>query len=152
MRGHQPTVLFLCADNSVRSQLAEALLRHRAGDRYLACSAGLRPAAPHPLVADVLREIGIVAVPGEAHAIGPFLGRHGVRCAIILRCAEETDAPRIFPFATRSESWDVRDPLADAWGDGELLERFRRVRDEIDARLGAWIVAQDIAEARTTAA
>jgi protein-tyrosine-phosphatase len=147
-----PTVLFLCADNSVRSQLAEALLRHRAGDRYVACSAGLRPAAPHPLVAEVLREIGIDIQPEGSHPIGTFLGGRSVRHAVILRSADETQAPRIFPFATRTECWDVGDPMVPAESDGDLHERFRRVRDDIDARIFVWLAADDASARRTSAA
>ena len=52
-------VLFLCTHNSARSQMAEALLRHRAGDRYSACSAGMEPTEVHPLTLRVLDEAGV---------------------------------------------------------------------------------------------
>lgn len=52
-------VLFLCVGNSCRSQMAEALLRHHAGDRFDVYSAGLNPKPIHPLTHQVLREIGI---------------------------------------------------------------------------------------------
>ena len=132
MSAAPPTVLFLCTDNSVRSQLGEALLRHHAGDRVDACSAGLAPKPVHPLVSEVLREIGIEAPALEPKSIGPFLGRRGVRYAVILRDADEADAPRIFPFATRTVRWDVDDPARA--GDVPLVH-FRRVRDDIDAHV-----------------
>ena len=135
-----PTVLFLCTDNSVRSQLGEALLRHRAGDRVDACSAGLVPKPVHPMVSEVLREIGIDAPALEPKAIGPFLGRRGVRYAVILRDGDEADAPRIFPFATRTVRWDVGDPVR---GGEEDLPHFRRVRDEIDARVQDLMITLD---------
>src|SRR5258705_10042601 len=109
MSAEQPTVLFLCPDNSVRSQLGEALLRHRVGDRVDACSAGLVPKPVHPLVCQVLREIGIEVSELEPKSIGPFLGRRGVRYAVILRETDDADGPRIFPFATRTMRWDVED-------------------------------------------
>ena len=52
-------VLFLCTGNSCRSQMAEALLRERAGDRFDAYSAGADPKGIHPLTIQVLKEIGI---------------------------------------------------------------------------------------------
>jgi protein-tyrosine-phosphatase len=140
MSAAQPTVLFLCTDNSVRSQLGEALLRHRAGDRVDACSAGLMPKPVHPMVSEVLREIGIEPPALEPKAIGPFLGRRGVRYAVILRDADEADAPRIFPFATRTVRWDVPDP---ARAGDEVLPHFRRVRDEIDAHVRELLVTLD---------
>ena len=54
------TVLILCTGNSCRSQMAEALINARLGDRWLAFSAGIEPAASvHPKAVEVLAEIGI---------------------------------------------------------------------------------------------
>ncbi len=53
-------VLFLCTGNSCRSQMAEAIVNSRLGNKWDAVSAGTRPAGfIHPLALDVLREIGI---------------------------------------------------------------------------------------------
>ena len=53
-------VLFLCTGNSCRSQMAEAIVNARLGDKWDAISAGTRPAGfVHPLAIEVLREIGI---------------------------------------------------------------------------------------------
>jgi len=52
-------VLFLCTGNSARSQIAEGYLRHVAGDRFEALSAGIEPKGLNPLAVEVMREIGI---------------------------------------------------------------------------------------------
>jgi arsenate reductase len=53
-------VLFLCTGNSCRSQMAEAIVNARLGDKWDAVSAGTRPAGfVHPMALEVLREIGI---------------------------------------------------------------------------------------------
>jgi arsenate reductase (thioredoxin) len=53
-------VLFLCTGNSCRSQMAEAIVNARLGDRWQAYSAGTRPAGyVHPMAIQVLQEIGI---------------------------------------------------------------------------------------------
>jgi len=53
-------VLFLCTGNSCRSQMAEAIVNSRLGEKWNAISAGTRPAGlVHPLAIEVLREIGI---------------------------------------------------------------------------------------------
>ncbi len=53
-------VLFLCTQNSARSQMAEGLLRHHAGDRFEAYSAGLDPTDEiHPCAIEAMREVGI---------------------------------------------------------------------------------------------
>lgn len=62
-RDEDPTtrerVLFLCSWNSARSQMAAALLRDLAGDRFDVASAGLEPRDIHPLTIKVLRERGL---------------------------------------------------------------------------------------------
>ena len=139
MSAAQPTVLFLCADNSVRSQIGEALLRRRAGNRFEVQSAGLSPKPVHPLVSEVLREVGVDDTSLAPKRIGAILGKQSVRYAVILRDPDETDAPRIYPFATRTLRWDVGDPTTPQAEGDEPLERFRRVRDEIDAHVRAWM-------------
>lgn len=52
-------VLFVCTANSARSLMAEALLKHMAGDRFEVASAGTEPAGPHPMALQVLKESGI---------------------------------------------------------------------------------------------
>jgi arsenate reductase len=140
MSAEKPTVLFLCSDNSVRSQLAEALLRHHGGDRFQCFSAGLAAKPVHPLVGAVLRESGVE--PGEltAKRLNAFLG-HGVRYAVILRTPDETLAPRIFPFATRTFRWDVPDPGCGEAADDAALDALRRTRDDVAARLQSWLAS-----------
>ena len=139
MATEKPTVLFLCADNSTRSQLAEALLRHRAGDRFEVHSAGLAPRPVNPLVADVLREQGLETPALEAKRIGEFLGRRSVRYAVIVGTPEERACPRIFPFAAQTMRWPVADPTgAEDSREGQLAA-LRRTRDEIDGHLCEWL-------------
>jgi arsenate reductase (thioredoxin) len=149
MPAEKPRVLFLCANNSARSQIAEALLRHRAGDRFEALSAGLTPKPVHPLVEPVLREAGL-EVPRDLNAkrVGPFLGSRSIRYAIIIGEPDERDCPKIFPFATRTIRWAVHDPED---GATEPIECFRHVRDEIDTRLRDWLDGLDAGRTTTAA-
>lgn len=54
----KPRVLFLCTANSARSQMAEAFVRHYAGDRLEPHSAGLEPRDINPYTRLVLEELG----------------------------------------------------------------------------------------------
>ena len=54
-----PRVLFICVHNAGRSQMSEALLKHYAGDRFDAQSAGLEPGELNPLAVEAMAEIGI---------------------------------------------------------------------------------------------
>jgi len=59
MTSKKVRVLFLCSQNSARSQMAEAFLRLYGGERFEAHSAGLEPARIHPYTIQVMREVGI---------------------------------------------------------------------------------------------
>lgn len=135
----KPRVLFLCTHNAARSQIAEALLRRYAGDRFEAASAGLNPTEVHPLTRQVLKEVGVNPEPLHAKGTRDFLGRVSVRYAIIVCQRAEARCPQVFPFAVQTLRWTFDDPT-EPQGSPELqLAKFRRVRDEIDARLKAWL-------------
>ena len=93
-----PIVLFLCAGNSCRSQMAEAFLRDLAGDRFAAFSAGTRPGeSVNPLAIDVMSEVGVDIRCQYPKSVSQFLGRLAVRHLIIVCDQAEQDCPRIFP-------------------------------------------------------
>ena len=52
-------VLFICTGNACRSQMAEGLLRHMAGDKFEVFSAGTHPSIVHPISIKVMKEIDI---------------------------------------------------------------------------------------------
>ena len=139
MTPHKPRVLFLCARNAARSQMAEAMLRHLASDRFEACSAGLDPGGVHPLALDVLTEAQIDTDGLRAKSVREFLGSRGVRYAIVLAEEPSTTCPRIFPFATQTFHWPVSDPTAHSEEPSQARERFRAVRNDIEVRLRAWL-------------
>ncbi|MBL7052372.1 MAG: arsenate reductase ArsC, partial [Candidatus Marinimicrobia bacterium] len=55
----KPTILFICTGNSVRSQVAEGLMRNKYGELFEVFSAGVSPSSVHPKSVETLREIGI---------------------------------------------------------------------------------------------
>jgi len=57
--GSKPSVLFLCTNNSARSQIAEGFLKSFYGDRFDAFSAGTIPTKVQPLAIKVMAELGI---------------------------------------------------------------------------------------------
>lgn len=101
----KPRVLFLCTGNSCRSQMAEALLRHEAGDLFEACSAGLEPKSVHPMTLQVLKEAGISADGLYAKGTSEFLGKRSIRHAIIVCDKAQQSCPRIYPFANNTLYW-----------------------------------------------
>lgn len=129
------SVLFLCVANSARSQLAEALARARFGPRVRVQSAGTSPSRVNPYAIEVMAERGISLEAHSSksvHTIDPA----GVDLVVTL-CAEEV-CPVFFGEVTRLH-WPIDDPASadPAMPREELLARFRRARDEIEARLDA---------------
>ena len=52
-------VIFICTGNSCRSQIAEGLLKEKAGNRFNVYSAGSNPSRLHPAAVSVMEEWGI---------------------------------------------------------------------------------------------
>lgn len=136
---HKPLVLFLCTGNSARSQMAEAILRARAGDVYEVASAGLEPKGVHPLTLEALEEVGISCDGLRSKSSGEFLGKVSVRFAIIVCEKANAMCPTIYPFAVRTLYWPFEDPAAMVGSRDERLEKFREVRDQIAARIDEWL-------------
>ncbi len=138
-------ILFICLTNSSRSQMAEALLRAKAGDRAEAFSAGITPANLHPLAVKVLEEAGIPVDDLAAKSIGQL--EEGMFDMVITLCNDareacfspdrtgEEEQKRLFSGVPIYLHWPVREP-SDAGGSSEeVLEAFRSVRDLVGKRL-----------------
>jgi len=134
-------VLFLCTGNSARSQMAEALLRHRAGDRFEVHSAGIEPKGINPYTCRVLEEIGLDISQHRSKDVREYLG-HVHMSYVITVCSNAEENCPIFPFATIRLHWPFDDPAAFEGPDDATLARFREVRDQIDARIQEWISGQ----------
>lgn len=132
-------VLFLCAHNAARSQIAEAMLRRHAGDRFEVVSAGLEPTEIHPLTLRVLQEEGIGTQDLRAEGLDRYMAKTTVRYAIIVCERTQAMCPRLYPFAQQVLYWPFEDPAAFDGPPAEQLEKFREVRDQIEARLLAWL-------------
>ena len=126
-------VLFLCTGNSCRSQMAEGFLRAWGGSRYEAYSAGTRPTDLNPMAVEVMREAGIDISGQRSKSAAEFLGRHF--SYIITVCDNAKEHCPIFPGVSHRDHWPFQDP-ADAKGpETERRQAFRRVRDQIGARV-----------------
>jgi arsenate reductase len=65
-------ILILCTANSARSQMAEGILRHDAGDKFDVASAGTRPGNVRPEAVAVMKEIGIDISQHRSKSIDEF--------------------------------------------------------------------------------
>lgn len=122
-------VLFLCAHNSARSQMAEGFLRSFAGDRFEVESAGTRATRVHPLAIAVMREIGIDISGHESKSIDDVGESWDV---VVTVCDSSCPVP---PHSGLKLRWKLPDPSAARGTAAERLEVFRGVRDSIRSRV-----------------
>lgn len=135
--GSKQRVLFLCTGNSCRSQMAEGLLRHLAGDRFDVASAGTHPAVLNPGAVAVMREIGLDISGQTSKGLELF---HGDRFDhVITVCDRARESCPIFHGATTTLHWSFDDPAEAQGSPEEKLAVFRRVRDEIASRIRTWL-------------
>jgi len=135
------SVLFLCTHNSARSQIAEGLLRHLAGDRFETFSAGTEATHVQPLAIEAMREIGIDISGHTSKTLVAFQGQNFDY--VITVCDRANESCPIFPGGTERIHWSFDDPTAASGGDEERLVVFRRVRDEIRKRLETFIAERN---------
>ena len=129
----KPKVLFLCTGNSARSQMAEGFLRHFAGERFEAASAGIEPKSLNPLAVAAMREIGIDISSQRSKDIREFLGAP-VQYVVTV-CSNAREKCPVFPATVKFMHWNLDDPAAVQGTEDEKLAAFRQARDEIIARI-----------------
>lgn len=126
-------ILFLCTGNSCRSQMAEGLLRHRAGDRFEAASAGTEPHAVHPLAVRVMEEIGVDISGHRSKSVKEFLNEEFDY--IITVCDRARQTCPVFPGGMKRIHWSLEDPARAEGSEEEKLKVFRRTREELISRI-----------------
>ncbi len=126
-------VLILCTGNSARSQMAEGLLRHIAGDRFDVESAGTIASFVRPQAIAVMAEIGIDISGRRSKCLDEFLGTPFDY--VITVCDNANQSCPVFPGKAVRIHWGFDDPAAVEGTDEEKLATFRRVRDEISDQL-----------------
>ena len=133
-------VLFLCTHNSARSQMAEGLLRRLAGDRFEVASTGTEARGVNPLAARAMAEIGVDLRGHTSKTLDRLLGERWDY--VITVCDNASESCPVFPGPVTRLHWSFDDPSAASGGDEQRLLVFRRVRDEIRARIEAWLAQQ----------
>lgn len=113
--------------------MAEGFLRHLAGDRFEALSAGTDPKTLNPLAVQAMREADIDISAQRSKGVGEFLGKP-VQYVVTV-CANAKEKCPIFPATFKILHWDLEDPAAAQGSDEEKLAVFRKVRDEIRVRI-----------------
>jgi arsenate reductase (thioredoxin) len=122
-------VLILCTGNSARSQMAEGLLRHDAGERFDVESAGTKPGIVRPEAIATMKELGIDITAHRSKHVDDFEAQHFDY--VITVCDNAKEACPVFFGAAKRLHHSFDDPAALNGSEEEKLALFRRVRDEL---------------------
>ena len=120
--------------------MAEGFLRALAGDRFEVASAGTEARGVNPLAARVMAEAGVDLAGHTSKTLDRFVGEPWDY--VVTVCDSANEACPVFPGAAQRLHWSFDDPSAARGGEAERLVVFRRIRDEIRARIGAWLGEQ----------
>jgi arsenate reductase (thioredoxin) len=140
MEMNRRRVLFLCTHNSARSQMAEALLRHLAGDRFEAYSAGTEATHVRPLAVRAMAELGIDISGQESKTRDRYLGEPFD--AVITVCDQANEACPVFFGARERLHWSFPDPSRATGSEDEQLAVYRSVRDAIRERIERELISR----------
>jgi arsenate reductase (thioredoxin) len=129
-------VLFVCTGNRARSQMAEGLLRHIAGDKFDVYSAGTLPSGISELTIEAMREIGIDVSSQRSKSVAEFDGQRFDHVITVCDTARET-CP-VFPGGNQLH-WSIEDP-SDAEARGiPIMEAFRLAREDLHRRIEMFV-------------
>lgn len=135
--GNKIRAAFLCTANSCRSQMAEGFARHLGGDVITAYSAGLFSYYIQPKAIDVMKEVGIDISKQRSKAVDDDM--LSLMNFVITLCDHaEASCPQI-PTHIKRMHWPIQDPVGAMGTEEEIMNNFRRARDEIRVRIEALI-------------
>lgn len=127
-------VLFLCTENSARSQMAEALLRHLSHGTIEACSAGSQPAEHvHPLAIRLMERTGIDMSQARPKHFDEFLGQHFD--AIVTVCDRVREICPVFPDDPERIHWSFPDPALAEGAEETRYHAFEQTSLQLITRL-----------------
>ncbi len=137
MGGLPSSVLFACTRNSIRSPMAEALLKHLWRQRIFVQSVGVRAGELDPFAVAVMDEIGISI---EAHRPQSFEDLHDSSFDLIISLSPEAQHSAVEltrTMACEVEYWPTLEPSIVEGNRQTRLEAYRAVRDQLMMRIEA---------------
>lgn len=123
-------VLFLCNQNSARSQMAEGLLKSLYGEIFEVYSAGSNPSTVNPYAVKVLEEVGVDISNNRSQGLKEFEGFEFDY--VVTVCGGEGEVCPFFPGGKNYLHESFQDPVAVEGTDQEKTGAFRKIRDEIN--------------------
>jgi len=126
-------VLFLCTENSCRSQMAEGLVNYDLAGLVQARSAGIRPNRVNPRAIQVMGELGIDISQHRSKSVDDLGGE---RFDLVITVCDNAAAQcPMFPGDTEILHISFPDPAKATGSEAEILAEFRQVRDDLRDKL-----------------
>ncbi len=126
-------VLFLCTENSARSQMAEALLRHLSKGKVEAYSAGSHPSRIHPYAVGAMEAIGIDMSQQRSKHFDEFRGQSFDY--IITLCDRILEVCPTFPDDPERIHWSFPNPAAVEGTEEEKYQAFKQTGLQLTGRI-----------------
>jgi arsenate reductase (thioredoxin) len=126
-------VLFLCTENSCRSQMAEGLVNHDLAGQVQAFSAGVRPSRVNPRAIQVMAELGIDISQQRSKSVEALAGEQFD--LVITVCDRAAEQCPIFPGETEVRHVSFPDPAQTIGTEDEIMAAFRQLRDALREQL-----------------
>lgn len=101
----------------------------------------------HPMTVRVMRERGIDISGQRSKDLKEYLGRKSFRYVIIVCEQANRSCPRLWPGVTERLLWPFDDPAKAEGSEEERLDKFRQVRDQVEARIKTWLTDLEKQEA-----
>ncbi len=133
-------VLFLCTENSCRSQMAEAICNKFLGDKVKAFSAGIRPSSVNPMAIEVLKEIGIDISSARSKHVSEFEDQSFD--LVVTVCGDARESCPVWPGQGKRVHFGLEDPAKASGSKEERLQTFRKVRERITHELLPFLKGQ----------
>lgn len=141
MENSKMRVLFICVYNSFRSQIAEAFLNHKYGNKFIAESAGYKTKEINPLAIEVMKEKGYDIANNSINRVFDYYNEGKSYQYVVTVCNRESegDCP-IFPGNVMRLHWDgLENPEEFIGTYEEKLEKARNLRNDIEKRVDEFV-------------
>jgi len=131
--------------------MAEAFVRHYAGDWLEPYSAGLEPKEVNPYTIRVMDEIGIDISDQRSKSVREYMGQESFHFLVTVCHHAEENCPTTFLGYSTKLHWPYDDPAQFSGTEEDTLAKFRAVRDVIHADLKTWLADIQQNDERITA-
>jgi protein-tyrosine-phosphatase len=131
-------VLFLCTQNSARSQMAEAILNSKSKGRILALSAGIEPTESiYPLIIPVMKEVGIDISDAQPKSIEIFSDE--IFDFVITLCDRAKNQCPTYFNNTVHAHWGIEDPRYIEGTEEQKLRQIEKLKNDLIKRIDLFL-------------